>query len=613
MLRYFKRHPYSGITLLILFYLLWRISTLYPRWDNAAAEATISWDVFGYYLYLPATFIYGDLGELGFIDEIFRQYQPAGDFHHAVQQSDGRYVMKYPIGMAIMYLPFFLLGHLGALLTEFPADGFSRPYQLALSWGSIIYAWLGLIVIRRILLKYVSDQATAITLIIIALATNYLNYVSFDGAMPHNYLFTLYALIILFTIRWHENPNIRDVGLLGATIGLATIIRPIELMAILIPLLWNIRDKQSLIDKWKLVLSQRSHLGVLIISMGLVGSIQMIYWKIFSGTFLYYSYGEYGFDWLSPHIFDGLFSARKGWLAYTPVMIFALIGFVPLFKKYRYMFWAVCIYTVINIYVVYSWEVWWYGGSFGSRAMIQAYAVLCIPLGILIHDFLHMQSQVWKFVVFGCMLLCIDLNLIQTWQAHSPNGGWRADGLTTKYYWKIFGTTRPKKSDKKFLDVKYELRNLDNKQIDTLFIKGFEQDTVENITNQHAYRGSQSMFMNADYQYSPTVAIPLKDLNPQKGSWIRAGIYAMYTNMEWVEWKQCQLIVEFVRQDKAYKSEQVRIQRLMDPWQWHHVYFDMPIPKKSQPEDIVRILVWNSTSQQYIYLDNWHAELIQPQ
>jgi len=613
MFRSIKRHPWSGITLLILFYLLWRIATLYPRWDNSAAEATISWDVFGYYLYLPAYFIYDDLGGLQFIEEVFRTYQPAGDFHHAVQQPNGQYVMKYPIGMAILYLPFFLLGHLFALLSDFPADGFSRPYQLAISWGSIVYAWIGLGITRNVLLRFFNDQAVAISIAVIALATNYLNYVSFDGAMPHNYLYTLYALIILLTILWHQKPQMIYAIFLGASIGLATIIRPIELMAILIPLLWTVTDRVSLQQKLQLLLEYKQHVIALIMAMAVVGFIQMLYWKLYSGHFLYYSYGEFGFDWLSPHIIDGLLSARKGWLVYTPVMIFALIGFIPLFRQYRYMFWAITAYILINIYVVYSWEVWWYGGSFGSRAMIQAYAVLSIPLALMVHEFLNMKSTFWKLLVFGSMILCTDLNLIQTWQAHSPHGGWRADGLTRKYYWKIFSSTRPKKSDKKFLDVRYELKSLHNKQIDTLFVNGFENDTVAVSTDQYAYSGTRSMLLNAEYQYSPNIEFSLGELSPRKGSWLRTGVWAMYINMEWVEWQQCQLILEFVRGEEVYKRENVHIQRLMNPWQWHHVYFEYPIPNDWEAEDRVRIYIWNATGQQAVYLDDWHAELIQPQ
>ena len=98
-----KQKTYISLAaILILFYVIVRVAHLYPKWEKPGTEATISWDVFGYYLYLPASIIYDDLKGLEFKDEIFDKYRPAGDFHHAVEQPEGGYVMKYPIGMAIV-------------------------------------------------------------------------------------------------------------------------------------------------------------------------------------------------------------------------------------------------------------------------------------------------------------------------------------------------------------------------------------------------------------------------------------------------------------------------------------------------------------------------------
>lgn len=48
----------------------------YPRWKGVYTEATISWDVSGYYMYLPAALIYQDLKKLAFFPDIQRKYNP---------------------------------------------------------------------------------------------------------------------------------------------------------------------------------------------------------------------------------------------------------------------------------------------------------------------------------------------------------------------------------------------------------------------------------------------------------------------------------------------------------------------------------------------------------
>ena len=610
--RWFGTAPISFFTLGILFYLLWRIATLYPKWENTGTEATLSWDVFGYYLYLPAGIIYEDLASLSFIEEVFPTYRPAGDFHHAVDADSGNKVMKYPIGMAVLYLPFFLLAHVLAGWLGYPVDGFSLPYQMAISYGSLVYAFLGLILLRKVLLKFFADLPVALCLAVLALATNYLNYVSFDGAMPHNYLFTLYVGIIWLTIEWHEHPKAWYAFLLGICIGLATIVRPIELITLLIPLLWGGYDRGSFLQKWKVVWEKKGQVGLLILGMFLMGMIQMTYWKVYSGHWFFYSYGEFGFDWLSPHILDGLFSAKKGWLVYTPVMLFALLGFIPLYRFYRHIFWTILIFTLLTIYIVYSWEVWWYGGSFGSRAMIQSYALLSIPFTLMIQELLGMWSTGWKIAAFGSMLLCMDLNLIQTWQAHDSEGGWHAEGPTRKYYWKTFATTRPQKADKKFLDIRYEYNPGTDAQVQTLYAQDFESDTMIVRSSNHAFEGSYSLVMGPQQDFSPSFEKVLSSADLKGKPWLRVQARTLYTQMEWNVWQQCQFITEIWNGETLRHRYAIRIQRLANPWQWHDLHYELPLYRKAEPEDRLKVYFWNANGQKEVYIDNWGVSIIRP-
>ena len=61
----------------------------YPRWDKEKAGATISWDVSGYYIYLPAFFIYGDADKLEFFEEIRKKYKPSPIFDQAYKTGNG--------------------------------------------------------------------------------------------------------------------------------------------------------------------------------------------------------------------------------------------------------------------------------------------------------------------------------------------------------------------------------------------------------------------------------------------------------------------------------------------------------------------------------------------
>ncbi|GAB4402959.1 MAG: hypothetical protein OHK0039_01500 [Bacteroidia bacterium] len=598
-------------TVVLLAYVLLRLAYLYPRWNNTGTEATLSWDVFGYYLYLPAYFIYDDLGGLAFRDAIFQQYQPAADFHHAAQQPDGSFVMKYPVGMAAVYLPWFVVGHLWASLSEaYPADGFSRPYQWAVSWGCIFYAWLGLWVLRRFLLRYFRDIEVAIVLGVLVLATNYLNYVSYDGAMPHNVLFTLFALLLWLAQQWHDRPRLWVAGAMGAVVGLATIIRPTELMIVLVPLLWGVFDRASLQAKLRLLWDQRLHVLTLIGGMVLLGAVQMLYWKRYAGSFLHYSYGEFGFDWLRPHILDGLFNYRKGWFIYTPVMLLAVAGFVPLYRRYRPQFWMVALFTAINIYVVFAWEIWWYGGSFGARPLVQSYALLSLPLGSMIALLLSRRWLAIGGMVF--VLLCADLNLLMTWQAHASDSGWHAEAMTRAYFWRIFGKTRVPRADRKFLDVSRELHSTEGMAIRELYFNDFEQDTSAGTTLRRAASGQRAWLLDGDTPYTPAYEVSLAELGASPQAWVRVSARTFYEQMEWNEWQMAQLSILFLRNGQPTRQTTARIQRATEPWRWETFSYEMQIPRRAQPDDRLKVYVWNAGSAREVFIDDLKVELIEP-
>jgi hypothetical protein len=171
---------------------------------------------------------------------------------------------------------------------------------------------------------------------------------------------------------------------------------------------------------------------------------QLIYWKMMSGNYLFFSYGEserFFFD--QPKFADVLFSYRKGWLLYTPIMIFALAGFFYSNKKFPKFTAPMLLYLVVTIYLTSCWWCWWYGGGFGMRPMVQSYALLVFPLcAFLNHVFSGplvdgVIRTLKKYLVMACALFCLFLNLMQNYQYIT--GVLHYDAMTKISYWTIFG------------------------------------------------------------------------------------------------------------------------------------------------------------------------------
>jgi hypothetical protein len=75
---------------------------------------------------------------------------------------------------------------------------------------------------------------------------------------------------------------------------------------------------------------------------------------------------------------------------------------------------AVAIYLLVEIYIYSSWGVWWFGGSFGQRSMIQSYALLIFPFTFSIVFLL--EKKVIRPLLIVFLLACTFLNLLFSWE-----------------------------------------------------------------------------------------------------------------------------------------------------------------------------------------------------
>ena len=574
----------------------------YPKWKLPGAEAAISWDVSGYYFYLPAIFIYKDLKKVGFREDVHQKYQPAGSPYQAFQHESGNYVMKYSAGMAVQYLPFFLVAHALAAPLGYPADGFSRPYQVAISLGSVLVAILGLWFMRWVLLQYFKDRVVAVTLLILVFATNYLDYSAINGAMTHNYLFTLYALLIWATIKFYERPTYFKALAIGLLISLAALTRPTELIAVLIPVLWGVGSGRQARERLAFFGRHWTQLGVAVVACIAVGSIQLFYWKYVSGDWIVYSYQDQGFSWLKPHIRNGLFSYRAGWLMYTPVMGFALLGFITLFRQQRPLFWATFLFSLLFIYIAFAWDIWWYGGSLGQRSMVQAYAVLAVPLASFVAWAGRRSWTAYLFAAF-CLFFAYA-NLWWTHQAHR-GGLFASEQMNRPYFQRIFLRNEAPEDVSKLLDTD-ELFEGERKNIKLLKEENFESDTSAYQCPLPPIEGQHSLCLDGERQYSLPVEVPL---SPADGQWVRAEATFRCQYKEWNFWQMTQFIVRFVNGEEVVKERAIRVYRFLDSGETKRLYIDSEFPE--QPFDKVMVFCWNADGGKPLAVDELRIEVFE--
>jgi len=411
----------------------------------------ISWDASGYYMFLPSVFIYHDLGQLGKTDSV--RYHYALDIPNYGLYSypnTGRRVEKYPLGVAIMEMPFFFAAHyLICPATHYSADGFSIPYQITMSLCTIFWASLGLFFLGMILRRYYNDATVIITLVILAFGTNfYCNSVFIQG-LSHPFSFFLFACLLYYTDNWKRGRQY-SIAAVGFLLGMLIITRPTNMIAILIPLLWpgQANGEETRGGVYKII-----PLSVGFILFCTVCLIQMSYWKYTTGQWICYSYSNEGFTFLHPHFFEGLFGFRKGWFVYTPIGFIIVCSIPLLWKNNRRLMFLCTLLFVVYTYVIFCWWMWFYPGGFSSRPMVDILPLLSLPLAALIST-LRSKKIIFKTIFYVFISLSIALNLFQTYQYSL--GIIRDANMNKAYYWRVFGKIKVTDADRKLLLIQQE-------------------------------------------------------------------------------------------------------------------------------------------------------------
>lgn len=401
----------------------------FAPWEERYKKV-IDHDVIYYYSYLPAAFIEKDLA-LDFYKDNPEHYHKSRMYWPEILD-DGSAVIKVSYGTALAYLPFFTAAHLYCQWNEsYAADGFSKPYHVAIALSGWFWMCVGFYFLRKLLIQHFTEWESSLTLLILALATNLFYTLLLESALSHPFSFSIGCLFLWSLDRFRRANNWQALALMALSGGWLLVIRPTNAIYLLLPFLyWPAQT--SLADEWKWWLQQRWRLLLALLLFILPILPQLAYWKIATGHWVSYSYTDERFFFANPHLLEGLFSYRKGWLVYTPIMLLSVFGLIQMgrgTRAFRFWPWVIAAY----IYVVYSWWCWWYGGGFGSRVMVDVYPILAIALA-------EGVSWFWrrKNIAFPIILL-MAIGFFSWWNFRQTDQYWRwrihYDSMTKEAYW----------------------------------------------------------------------------------------------------------------------------------------------------------------------------------
>ena len=420
------------LALVLLVTSVFQVSFTWTQYgDNSySGQGVIKGDGRGYYDYLTSIFIDDDL-----------DHQIANG--RTIVETEGGAVNKYYSGSALLMLPFFLTALLFAHVSGSSAQGFEIPFQFGMALAALFYMLIGLIFIYKTLSVYrIKPTIQSIIIIVIGLGTNLLFYVSEEITYAHNYSFFAIAVFTYNAIKYFQTPNLKNLLWASAFFGLTVLIRPVDgLVFFSLPFLST--GKNAFLSGIKFLFSKLHFVLTAIAVIFLFVFVQLLLYKAQTDHWVVWSYANEGFYFSNPAFFKFLLSFKRGWLIFTPFFLLLIPSMVLLFKQKRFAFWSFLLFFIGVVYILSSWWTWHYGGSFGSRPMIDFYAILVIPIGLFINSTEH---RIQKLGVISFLMLCILLNFIQSYQANRlilPSLNLNADA----YFW-AFGKLGSEHSQK---------------------------------------------------------------------------------------------------------------------------------------------------------------------
>jgi hypothetical protein len=419
---------FSYLTIFIAIFIFLACSSVFYIYKHNLNNPPIRSDGFGYYAYLTSLFIDQDLSMKSAIE-----HKPSGSnaaYGLKLYPETGRILNKYTIGTALLQSPFFIVAHISAAFTEFEQSGYSWPYQIANICAGITFAAIGIgAVFYLLLIQGSRPKESILTITTIVFATNLFHYSSYDASFSHIYSFYLMSLFlsVLFLYRQQKRevsciPDQREFRyclILGGLLGVIALVRVPNAIIALFPI-GIIAEKTYHYQEYRKGIKQ---LSLVFIIAFITFLPQIIYWYYCSGHLILNSYQGEQFNWLRPEFFNFLFSVRKGLFFWSPILILSVAGLAMLLKRDLFLGLLTCIVLFLHVYICSSWWSWWFGGSFGSRPIVDFLPLFAIPLCLIIRwSISKLGWFLCSVIILGFVFLNCSL-MLGYWHGYIPFDG----------------------------------------------------------------------------------------------------------------------------------------------------------------------------------------------
>jgi hypothetical protein len=282
-----------------------------------------------------------------------------------------------PIGSALLWSPFYLAAH--ALVTNGllpgPADGFSRVYTGAVTYGSSMLAILGFLFAFQALRRFlgVSEGLSLLAVIAAWFGTPAFYYMTVAPAFAHAPSIFAVSLLFFLWLRAREKDRVLDWVLTGAAAGLTMLVREQGVLFLIAPGL----DLLFRLVKGDVGRALGRGLAM-IVTAGVVFLPQLFTYHALNGSFGPTQLVQRKMDFGSPHFFDVLIDPGHGLFLWTPFLIIAFLGLVRGAFRLGAVGVIATFALLAQVFINGAILSWHQAGAFGSRRFVDSTVLFVI-------------------------------------------------------------------------------------------------------------------------------------------------------------------------------------------------------------------------------------------
>jgi hypothetical protein len=318
----------------------------------------------------------------------------------------------FPVGPALMGLPFFALGEALARLRSLfggavDHSGYGPFHVNAVALGGLLYGFAAVWLMESTLRRHFT-AFTARLAALLAWGATFLHwYMVQQPVMSHTVSAFLAAGFLWQWDRSRPPARAREAVLLGLIGGLALCVRWQNAVLLALPAL----DALAALRR-----SPRAGVAgrlALTMAAALLGMVpQMLVWRALYGQWLLAAPPQ-GTDFVRlgrPFLMETLFASRHGLLSWTPVLWAGFLGFIPLLRRRRWVALPLLVPLAALTYVNACSGDWWAGGSFSNRRFDSLLPVLAFGLAGAIDAGRRAVGRVPMLVPAAAALLLVAWN-----------------------------------------------------------------------------------------------------------------------------------------------------------------------------------------------------------